>query len=88
MPRLLRLRPVLAVLAGLVLGSLVNMAIVTAGPMLIPPPAGVDVNTAEGLARGIHLFEPRHFLTPFLAHALGTLAGALCAYLAAPAPAA
>lgn len=78
----------LAVLAGLVLGSLVNMAIVSAGPMLIPPPAGVDVNTDEGLSRGIHLFEPRHFQTPFLAHALGTLAGALCAYLAAPAPAA
>lgn len=79
----LLLRNVLAVLAGLVLGSLVNMAIVTLGPMLIPPPAGVDVNTAEGLAKGIHLFEPRHFVAPFLAHALGTLAGALCACLAA-----
>jgi hypothetical protein len=77
------LRNVLAVLAGLVLGSLVNMAIVTLGPMLIPPPAGVDVKTAEGLAQGIHLFEPQHFVTPFLAHALGTLAGALVAYLAA-----
>lgn len=73
------LRNVLAVLAGLVFGSVVNMAIVTLGPMLIPPPAGVDLNTAEGLARGIHLFEPRHFVTPFLAHALGTLAGALVA---------
>jgi hypothetical protein len=77
MPNLLR--NVLAVLAGLVLGSLVNMAIVTLGPMLVPPPTGVDVKTAEGLAQGIHLFEPRHFVTPFLAHALGTLAGALVA---------
>ena len=27
----------------------------------------------------IHLFEPRHFVFPFLAHALGTFAGALAA---------
>ena len=31
----------------------------------------------------MHLFEPRHFIMPFLAHALGTLAGALAAYLIA-----
>jgi uncharacterized membrane protein HdeD (DUF308 family) len=31
----------------------------------------------------MHLFEPRHFIKPFLAHALGTLAGALAAYLIA-----
>jgi hypothetical protein len=30
----------------------------------------VDVNSAEGLSKGIHLFEPRHFVMPFLAHAL------------------
>lgn len=81
MPTLLR--NVLAVIAGLVVGSVVNMALVTLGPSLIPPPAGVDVNSAEGLAKGIHLFEPRHFATPFLAHALGTFAGALVAWLAA-----
>jgi hypothetical protein len=31
----------------------------------------------------MQLFEPRHFVMPFLAHALGTLAGALAAYLIA-----
>lgn len=31
----------------------------------------------------MHLFEPRHFVMPFLAHAVGTLAGALAAYLIA-----
>ena len=39
--------------------------------------------TPEGLAAGIALFEPRHFVTPFLAHALGTLVGAFVAYLLA-----
>ncbi|GHD66105.1 hypothetical protein GCM10007164_04220 [Luteimonas padinae] len=76
-------RNVAAVVAGLVVGSVVNMAIVAAGPALVPPPAGVDTTTAEGLAAGIHLFQPKHFLSPFLAHALGTLAGAFVAFLVA-----
>src|SRR5687767_1828682 len=83
MPNLLR--NVLAVLAGVVIGSAVNVALITLSPSFIPPPAGVDVNDPESLSKGIHLFEPRHFLMPFLAHALGTLAGALAAYLIAAA---
>jgi len=59
------------------------MALITLSPSLIPPPAGVDVNSAESLSKAIHLFEPRHFIMPFLAHAVGTLAGALAAYLIA-----
>jgi hypothetical protein len=59
------------------------MALISLGPSLIPPPAGVDVSSAEGLSKGIHLFEPRHFITPFVAHAVGTLAGALAGYLLA-----
>jgi hypothetical protein len=59
------------------------MALITLSPSLIPPPAGVDVNSAESLSKAMHLFEPRHFVMPFLAHAVGTLAGALAAYLIA-----
>jgi hypothetical protein len=81
MPNLLRI--ILAVIVGLVIGGFVNMALVTLSPSLIPPPAGVDVNDAESLAKGIQLFEPRHFIMPFVAHALGTLVGALVAYLIA-----
>lgn len=77
------LRNIVAVIAGFVIGGVVNMAVVTLGPTLIPPPAGVDVTQAESLAKAIHLFEPRHFVMPFLAHALGTLVGALVAYLVA-----
>lgn len=77
-------RNVLAVLAGVVAGAVVNMALVMAGPSIIPPPPGSDVTTMEGLKSSLPLFEPRHFLFPFLAHALGTLAGAaLTALLAA-----
>ena len=77
------LRNVLGVLVGIVLGGAVNMAIVTAGPVLIPPPPGVDMTTAKGLSAALPLLEPKHFVAPFLAHALGTLAGALVAYLIA-----
>lgn len=81
MPKLLR--NVLALLAGIAIGGSVNMALITLSPSLIPPPAGVDVNSAESLSKAMHLFEPRHFVMPFLAHAGGTLAGALAACLIA-----
>ena len=81
MPNLLR--NVLAVVAGLVIGSVVNMGIITLGAALIPPPAGVDVSNTESLAKGMQLFEPRHFVMPFLAHAVGTLVAALVAYFIA-----
>ena len=77
------LRNLAALLSGLVAGSMVNMLLVSISPALIPPPAGVDVTNAESLSLGIDLFEPKHFIMPFLAHALGTLAGALVAYLIA-----
>jgi hypothetical protein len=77
------LRNALAILAGIAIGGSINMALITLSPSLIPPPAGVDVNNAESLSKAMHLFEPRHFVMPFLAHAVGTLAGALAAYLIA-----
>lgn len=81
MPKLLR--QIFAVVVGIIIGGCVNMALVTLSPALIPPPAGVDVNNAESLKQSIHLFQPQHFLMPFLAHALGTFSGALVAYLLA-----
>jgi hypothetical protein len=37
----------------------------------------------DKLAATVHLLQPEHFLFPFLAHALGTLVGALVAHLVA-----
>lgn len=77
------LKNILAVIAGIVGGSVVNMGIIMISGSIIPPPADADVTTAEGLKAAMHLFEPKHFLFPFLAHALGTLAGAsLAAFIA------
>jgi len=55
------------------------MALIVIGPQLIPLPEGIDPTDPDSLAANIHLFETRHFLTPWLAHALGTLVGAVVA---------
>lgn len=71
------LRNILAVLAGFLVGSAVNMAIVTVGPMVVPPPDGVDMSDMDKFAENLRLLEPANFIAPWLAHALGTLVGAL-----------
>lgn len=73
------LRNILACLVGLIVGSMVNGGIIAAGATLVPPPEGVNVNDAASIAANIHLYQPKHFAPPFLAHALGTLAGAAIA---------
>jgi hypothetical protein len=74
---------ILAVVLGLVLGSVVNMGIIMISGSIIPPPEGGDVTTMEGLKETMHLFQPKHFIFPFLAHALGTFVGAFIAALIA-----
>ena len=64
---------VLAVIAGLVIGSAVNMGIIMISGSIIPPPEGADITTMKGLIESMHLMGPQHFIFPFLAHALGTL---------------
>ena len=77
------IKNILAVIAGLVIGSIVNMSLITISGSIIPPPDGADVTTMEGLKAVMHLFEPKHFIFPFLAHALGTGVGAFVAALIA-----
>ena len=77
MPKFLRI--ILSVLLGIVAGSCVNMGLIMLSGHVIPPPAGADVSTMEGLKAALPLFGPQHFLFPFLAHALGTVAGAFVA---------
>ncbi|MCF8368146.1 MAG: hypothetical protein K9G76_03830 [Bacteroidales bacterium] len=75
---------ILAVIAGIILGSIVNMGIIMISGSVIPPPEGVDLTTTEGLKESMHLLQPQHFIMPFLAHAIGTLLGALvCVLIAA-----
>lgn len=66
----------LAVLAGIAVGMVVNMGLIMLGPSIIPLPEGVNPMDVESLKENMHLFQGKHFIVPFLAHALGTLAGA------------
>ena len=68
-----------SILGGLVIGSAVNLSLIMVSGSIIAPPEGTDVTTMEGLVAALPLFEPKHFLFPFLAHALGTLVGSLIA---------
>ena len=77
------IKNILAVIAGGILGSAVNMGIIMISGSIIPPPDGADVTTMEGLKASMHLFQPKHFILPFLAHALGTFTGAFLAALIA-----
>ena len=77
------LRNILAVLIGLTIGSLINGAIISISSAVIAPPSGVDIKTYEGLKSGLHLLEPKHFIFPFLAHAMGTFMGAISATIIA-----
>jgi hypothetical protein len=70
---------ILAVLAGIIVGGLVNMGLVNLGPLVVPLPEGADVSSMEKLRDSMKLFTPVNFVFPFLAHALGTLAGAFVA---------
>jgi hypothetical protein len=74
----------LGVFVGAVLvGAAVNGAIVSLGSGLVPLPEGLppeaNMNTPEGIRAAVPHLAPQHFLFPWLAHAVGTLAGAIIA---------
>lgn len=73
------LRNIAAVIVGAVLGSVANMGVISLGGSLVPRPEGADMSSIEGIRNSMHLFEPRHFLFPFLAHAIGAWLGGLLA---------
>lgn len=75
------IKNLIAVVLGAFVGAFVNGGLIKISGKFIAPPPGVNTATEEGLKAGIHLFEPKHFIFPFLAHALGTLVGALVASL-------
>ena len=50
---------------------------------IIPLPEGVDPNDIISINENMPIYEVKHFIMPFLAHALGTLIGAILASLIA-----
>ncbi|MEZ4880524.1 MAG: hypothetical protein R2801_10215 [Chitinophagales bacterium] len=60
------LRNLLAIIIGVVVGSLVNLLIIVIGKTIIQPPEGVDVTNLASLQENIDLLENKHFIFPFL----------------------
>ncbi len=71
------LRNVLGFFAGIIAGWLVNGGIIAMTGSVFPPPSGVDPTDIESIKANLHLYDAKHFLFPFIAHALGSLVGAL-----------
>jgi len=77
------IRNIIGVIAGVFIGSYINMFIVSIGPTFFPLPEGVNITTEEGLKAGMSLMQPEHFIAPFFAHAIGTLIATFIAALIA-----
>lgn len=82
------IRNILSVILGIIVGSLVNMIIVVFSYDLVTYPEGVipmDLNdmfnmqamqeTIDSIKANIEKFSFGHYIFPFLAHAIGSLAG-------------
>ena len=63
---------------GWFIGSAINMGLIEAGHTLIPI-EGLDPNDTKALAKVMPTLSAKYFIFPFLAHALGTLIGAIVA---------
>jgi len=59
------------------------MTLIKIGHIVVALPPGADVGSMEGLRVAMQSFGPERFIFPFLAHAIGTLAGAFVAALVA-----
>jgi len=67
------LKNILVVIAGIIIGGGLNSLLVMKASSIIPFPEGVDTSDPNKIIDYMHLFEPRNFIMPFLAHALGTM---------------
>ncbi len=76
-------RNVLAIVLGIVCGAACNMGLILVGTAIVPPPAGMDPKDVASIAEHMPEFGLMNFMVPFVAHALGTLVGALVAHLVA-----
>lgn len=73
------LKNLIGIILGIIFGSIINGLIINLGHKIVPVPAGVDLTTAEGFKAGIDQLNASHYIFPFLAHAIGTFAGAVLA---------
>lgn len=72
------LKGLLIIVSGCIVGCIVNFGLVNLGHFIFPI-ENLDPNNMEAYAALIPTLEFKYFIFPFLAHAIGTLAGAVVA---------
>ncbi len=77
------LRNILAVIAGVIAGMFANMSLIMISGSVVALPEGVNPNDVNSIKEHLHLYEAKHFIMPFLAHAMGSFIGALVTALIA-----
>ena len=73
------IKKVFIVIVGFVVGSIVNSGLITIGHQIIALPDGANVSTYEKLKESMKMFTDKHYIFPFVAHALGTFVSAFIA---------
>lgn len=66
---------------GILIGSMLNMGLINFGMKLFPLPEGINISTEENFKNAFSYFEFKHFIFPFLGHAIGTFTGAFVCML-------
>ena len=72
------IRGILAIIAGWIGGSFINMRLINLGYKVFPM-EGIDTKDMKVLAEVMPTMGANYFIFPFLAHALGTFVGAFLA---------
>jgi hypothetical protein len=72
-----RIKNILIFVGALIIGMLMNFSVLKIMNYCIPPPNGFDLDTIEGLVNAMPFMTSKNFIGPFLAHAVGTLVGAI-----------
>lgn len=70
------LRNTIALFMGGLAGMVINAGFIRVGAGFLPVPEGVIPTDFESIQAHADLYTSRHFILPFLAHAVATLSGA------------
>lgn len=73
------MKNLIAAFVGLILGTIVNLGLITLGMALFPYPESMDFSSMESVRENMKLLGPQYFLFPLLGHALGAVLGAFIA---------
>ena len=73
------IKNLLASFAGFIVMMVVNMGLIILLGSIFSPPEGVNPNDVNSINNNLHRYTVFQLIMPFLAHAVGTLAGTLTA---------